>query len=131
MTVAASDFVTVAFVFKRRYSDQQVAMVTMRDHPTYNLMAKIQGLGGADFAYAVVTGNPQGVANTFIDAQNSVEVLKGEQFVATDVVKYGFITLDGPSINRFRSNNATFVNFITSHTDGILTTLGDEVAFDI
>lgn len=131
MTVAASDSTTVAFVFKRRYSDGQVAKVTQRDHPTYDMISKLQGLGGQDFVYATVTGNPQGVANTFADAQTAVEVLKGEQFVATDVLKYGFVTLDGPSINRYRANNATFVNFITSHTDGVLETLGDEIAFDL
>ena len=127
----AADNTTVAFVFKRRYSDAQVAMVTMRDHPTYDRLSKIQGLGGQDFVYATVTGNPQGVANTYADAVTAVEVLKGEQFVATDVLKYGYITLDGPSINRYKANNAAFVNFITGHTDGVLTTLGDEIAFDI
>lgn len=128
---AAADNTTVAFVFKRRYSDGQVAKVTMRDHATYEMLSKVQGLGGQDFVYATITGNPQGVANTYTDAVNSVEVLKGEQFVAGDVLKYGYITLDGPSINRYKANNATFVNFITSHTDGVLTTLGDEAAFDI
>jgi len=128
---AAADNTTVAFVFKRRYSDAQVAMVTQRDHPTYNMLSKIQGLGGQDFVYATVTGNPQGVANTYADSVTAVEVLRGEQFVATDVLKYGYITLDGPSINRYKANNAAFVNFITGHTDGVLTTLGDEVAFDI
>lgn len=128
---AAADNTTVAFVFKRRYSDAQVAMVTQRDHPTYTSLSKVQGLGGQDFVYAVVTGNPQGVANTYADAVTAVEVLKGEQFVATDVLKYGYITLDGPSINRYKANNAAFINFITGHTDGVLTTLGDEAAFDI
>jgi hypothetical protein len=131
MVAAAADNTTVAFVFKRRYSDGQVAMVTQRDHPTYNLMSKVMGLGGQDFAYATVTGNPQGVGNTLADAITAVEVLKGEQFVATDRLKYGYITLDGPSINRYKANNATFVNFITSHTDGVLETLGDEIAFDL
>lgn len=132
MPAPASDSTTVAFVFKRRYSDAQVAMVTQRDHPTYNMLAKIMGLGGQDFAYATVTGNPQGVANgTLANAISAVETIKGEQFVATDVLKYGYITLDGPSINRYKANNATFINFITSHTDGVLDTLGDEVAFDI
>jgi len=129
--VAAADNTTVAFVFKRRYSDGQVAKVTMRDHHTYDALAKIQGLGGQDFAYATVTGNPQGVANTFTDSVTAVEAIKGEQFVTSDVLKYGYITLDGPSINRHKANNATFINFITAHTDGVLTTLGDEAAFDI
>lgn len=131
MTAPASDNTTVAFVFKRRYSDGQVAMVTMRDHPTYNMISKVPGLGGQDFAYATVTGNPQGVANTLADAITAVETIKGEQFVASDKLKYGYITLDGPSINRYKANNAAFVNFITSHTDGVLETLGDEIAFDL
>lgn len=132
MPAPAGDNTTVAFVFKRRYSDGKVAMATQRDHATYNMLSKVVGLGGQDFVYATVTGNPQGVANeTLQNAIDSVEVLKGEQFVAGDKLKYGYITLSGPAINRYKANNATFVNFITSHTDGVLETMGEDIAFDI
>lgn len=130
-TVPAADFQTVAFIFRRRYSDGAVADITQRDRPTYTMISKKQGLGGADFAYATVTGNPQGVGNTFDAARTAVEALKGEQFIATDVVKYGYLTLDGPSIRRNKANNAVFVDFVVRHVDGILTELGSEISFDL
>jgi hypothetical protein len=130
-TIPASDFQTVAFIFKRRYSDAGVADITQRDKPTYTMITKRQGLGGQDFAYATVTGNPQGVGNTFDASRSAASPLKGEQFIATDVVKYGYLTLDGPSIRRNKANNAVFVDFVVRHVDGILSQLGSEISFDL
>ncbi len=131
MTVAASTSTTVAFVFRRRYSDRQVSDITMRDHPSYTRIAKREGLGGQDFVYGIVTGDPQGVANTFSAAQSADEVLKGEQFVCTDVQKYGYITLDGPSMLRNKANQGKLIDLVTRTTDGILKALGYDIAFDL
>src|SRR4051812_18124263 len=119
MTTAASSSSTVAFVFRRRYSDRQVADITMRDHPSYNRIAKREGLGGQDFVYGIVTGDPQGVGNTFASAQDADETLKGEQFVCTDVQKYGYITFDGPSMLRNKANQGKLIDMVTRTTDGI------------
>lgn len=131
MTTAASTSTTVAYVFKRRYSDAQVADVTMRDHPSYQRIAKVMGLGGQDFVYAVTTGDPQGVGNTFAAAQFADEVLKGEQFVCTDVLKYGYITIDGPSLLRNQAFQGKIIDLVTRTTDGVLRQVGSDIAFDI
>lgn len=131
MTTASSSSSTVAFVFRRRYSDRQVADITMRDHPSYTRIAKREGLGGQDFVYGIVTGDPQGVGNTFAAAQAADETLKGEQFVCTDVQKYGYITLDGPSMLRNKANQGKLIDLVTRTTDGILKALGYEIAFDL
>lgn len=131
MTTAASSQATVAYVFRRRYSDAQVADVTMRDHPTYQRIAKIQGLGGQDFVYAVTTGDPQGVGNTFTSAQNADETLKGEQFVCTDVQKYAYMTIDGPSMVRNQAFQGKIIDLVTRTIDGGLRTIGSDVAFDL
>lgn len=131
MTVAASTSTTVAFVYKRRYSDKQVADITTRDHPSYARIAKRQGLGGQDFVYGVVTGDPQGVANTFTAAQSADETLKGEQFVCADVQKYGYITIDGPSMLRNQANRGKIIDLVTRTTDGVLKALGYDIAFDL
>lgn len=132
MTTAASSSTTVAFVFRRRYSDAQVADVTMRDHPSYQRIAKVQGLGGQDFVYAVTTGDPQGVANgTLANAQFADETLKGEQFVCTDVLKYGVITIDGPSMLRNQAFQGKIIDLVTRTTDGVLRTVGSDIAFDM
>lgn len=131
MSTAASTSSTVAFVFKRRYSDQQVADISMRDHPSYMRIAKRQGLGGQDFVYAVTTGDPQGVANTFTAAQTADETLKGEQFVCTDVQKYAYMTIDGPSMLRNQANMGKIIDLVTRTIDGGLRTVGSDIAFDL
>lgn len=131
MTTAASSRDTVAFVFKRKYSDAMVADQTTRDHATYSRIRKRKGLGGQDFVYTVITGDPQGVGNTFASAQDNDEVLKGENFVANDVLKYGYMTFDGPSMVRNQSNDAKIVDMVTRTMDGGLKQLGYEIAFDL
>lgn len=132
MTTAATTSTTVAYVFKRRYSDAQVADVTMRDHPSYQRIAKIMGLGGQDFVYAVTTGDPQGVANgSLANAQFADETLRGEQFVCTDVLKYGYITIDGPSLLRNQAFQGKIIDIVTRTTDGVLRVVGSDIAFDL
>jgi hypothetical protein len=132
MTSAASSSTTVAYVFRRRYSDAQVADVTMRDHPSYQRVSKVMGLGGQDFVYAVTTGDPQGVANgSLAAAQFADETLKGEQFVCTDVLKYGYITIDGPSLLRNQAFQGKIIDLVTRTTDGVLRQVGSDIAFDL
>jgi hypothetical protein len=131
MTTAASSQATVAFVFRRRYSDAQVADMTMRDHPSYQRIAKRAGLGGQDFVYGVVTGDPQGVGNTFASAQSADETLKGEQFVCTDVQKYAYMTIDGPSMLRNQANQGKIIDLVTRTIDGGLRSVGSDIAFDM
>lgn len=127
----ASTTTTVAYIYKRRYSDRQATEVATREHPTYYAIAKESAFDGAGFYYPVTYGNPQGVSATFSDAQANAAALKGVQFAATPVTKYGVITLDGPSMMRARGNKGAFYDFVTRHTDGILEQLGDDLAFDL
>jgi hypothetical protein len=131
MTTAASSSTTVAFVFKRKYSDKQVADQTTRDHPTYARLRKRQGLGGQDFVYTVTTGDPQGVGNTFASAQDNDETLRGENFVTQDVLKYAYMTIDGPSMVRNQANQGKIIDLVTRTMDGGLKQLGYEIAFDL
>lgn len=132
MTTAASTSTTVAYVFKRRYSDAQVADSSMRDHPTYNRITKRQGLGGQDFVYAVTTGDPQGVgAGSIANAQANDETLKGEQFVCSDVLKYVVMTIDGPSMLRNQANQGKIIDLVTRTIDGGLRSLGSDIALEL
>jgi hypothetical protein len=126
----ASTSSTVAFVFKRKYSDRQVADITMRDRPTWKMLPKKTGMSGSDFGYSVLTGEPQGISNTFTTAKSNAAPLKGEQFLTTDKLKYGVITLDGPSMGRAGSEGA-LIDFTTKHTNKILTGVGGEISYDL
>lgn len=127
----ASTITTVAYIFKRRYSDRQATEVAMREHPTFYEIAKEGSFDGSDFRYPVTTGNPQGISAGFASAQSGAETIKGNTFAAEPQLKYGVITLDGPSMQRARGNKGSFYDFVTRHTDGILDELGANLAFDL
>lgn len=126
----ASTLTTVAYIFKRRYSDRQVTELAMRDHPTWWSITKEGGFTGADFAYPLTFANPQGVSGTFADAQAGAEVLQGVQPKMLRRKKYGIITLDGEAMEASGDRGA-FYDFVTRHTDGIIDEMGDSLAFDL
>jgi hypothetical protein len=128
--VAGSDIDKVNFIYKRRYSDEQVGVQTKRDHLLAEMATMRVGMGGDDFRYVVRTGNPQGVSGTFADAQTGASGSKGAQFAAEPALKYGVITLDGPSMARARGKEDSFYDLVTMETDGILEEVGDSLAFD-
>ena len=127
----ASDATTVAFIMKRRYSDSQGSDVSMREHPTYFEINKTGSFDGADFAYATVTGNPQGISSGFLPAQAGASPFVGEQFIATTRTKYAVCTIDGVSMMKARGNRGSFYDLITRHMDGTLDEMGANIAFDL
>jgi len=127
----ASSIVTVAYIMKRRYSDRASTEVAMREHPTFYEIEKEGSFDGSDFRYPITTGNPQGISSGFADAQSGAETLKGVQFAAEPKLKYGVLTLDGPSMLRARGNKGSFYDFVTRHSDGMLDELGANIAFDL
>lgn len=128
--MAGSDIDKVNFIYKRRYSDEQVGEQTKRDHLLMEMASMRQGVGGDDFRYVVRSGNPQGVSGTFTDAQTYASGSKGAQFAAEPALKYGIITLDGPSMARARGKEDSFYDLVTMETDGIIEETGDSLAFD-
>ncbi len=128
--MAGSDSTKVAFIYKKRYSDEKVGKQTKRDHLLSELAPMRVGMGGEDFRYVVRTGNPQGVSGTFSTAQAGATGSKGAQFAASVALKYGVITLDGPSMARARGSEDSFFDLVTMETDGIIEEVGDSLAFD-
>ncbi len=129
--MAASDIDRCAFIYKRMYSDDQVGEQVLRDHTLSELVTKKTGLGGEDFRYIVRYGNPQGVSGDFATAQSGAASSKGIQFACEPALKYGVITIDGPSMARARGKEQAFFDLVTMETDGILEELGDSLAFDL
>lgn len=127
----------VAFIMKRRYSDKDSTEVATREHPSFYEIAKEQAFDGEDFRYPVQTGNPQSIgsgAAGFAIAQSAAGPnagIKGEQFAAEPMLKYGVLKLDGPSMQRARGNKGSFFNFVTRHADGLLEELGANLAYDL
>jgi hypothetical protein len=121
----------VAYVFKRRYSDRQVASIVMRESPTFHNMPKEGGFDGVGLFYGITYGNPQGISSGFTYAQDGAEVLQGAQLAVYRKLKYGVIRLDGPSMEAAKGNKGSFFDFVTRHVDGVLEQMGSDLAFDL
>lgn len=129
--MAASDEVSVAHIYKRKYSDRQVADMAERDHPYYASIDKPDGFDGEAHYYAMTYGRPQGVSGTFADAQAAASSSKGKQLRMEAKVKYGVITLGGVAMMKARGNEGSFLKLVSLETDGIIREMGDSLAFDL
>jgi hypothetical protein len=129
--MAASDLTSVAHIYKRRYSEKEVAEVASREHPTFSMMSKEDGFNGSAFYYPIDYGWPQGVSGTFSNAQSAASSTKGMQLVASRKPKYGVITLSGEAMAAARGNAGAFYDLVTKETDRILLEMGDSLAFDL
>lgn len=127
----ASDLTTVAYIYKRRYSDKQVTDVATREHATLNRIMKRGGFTGSGFHYPITYANSQGVGGTFATVQAAASAMGGVQLAMTRKKKYGVITLDGEAIAAARSDKGAFYDLVTKHTDSILDEMGDSLAFDL
>lgn len=128
--MAASDLTTVAYIYKRAYTDDPVADQANRDHP---LLMEINRQGrfvGSAFFYPIRHGNPQGVSGTFADAQSGASSSKGKQLQAGRKPKFGVITMNGEAIAACEDRGA-FTDLVRQETDGIIDELGDSIAFDL
>ncbi len=128
--MAASDLTSVAYIYKRKYTDRATGDLAMRDHPLYKMVSKEAGFTGSAFFYPIRYGNPQGVSGTFSSAQSAVASSKGVQLQASRKTKYGVITLNGEAMAACADKGA-FLDLVTQETDGVLEEMGDSLAFDL
>ena len=128
--MSASTLSTVAFIFKRDYSDHQIADITMRDHVWYAKIHKEGGFGGDSFLYPVRYGNPQGVSGSFSKARTNAKGSRGVQLRALRCPKFGVVTIDGEAALAAKGNKKAFYDLVTMETDRVLEEVGDSLAFD-
>lgn len=127
---------TAAYVFREQYASN-IADTALREHLI--LMQLLNGSNaaghagdfvGADFRYPMKFGNPQGVSNLFTNSQSQAAASFGAQFIATPVVKYGNVLVDGPSILRCADDGA-FTDLLTMTTDDTIAAVVNMLAFDV
>lgn len=128
--MAASDLTSVAYIYKRYYSDKQVGDLAMRDHPGFKMINKEGGFSGTAYFYPIRYGNPQGVGGTFSSTQTAAASSKGVQLQASRKAKYGVITLDGEAMAAAEGDKGAFLDLVTQETDGVIEEMGDALAFD-
>lgn len=129
--MAASDLTSVAFIYKRVYSEKKQGDLAMREHPLLRKINKEQGFNGTAFFYTIKYGNPQGIAGTLAQAQSGAASSKGLQLQMSRKVKYGVITLNGEAIAASAGNDGAFYDLVTQETDGAIEEFGDRLAFDL
>jgi hypothetical protein len=128
--MAASTLSTVAFIYKRKYSDRQIADLAKRDHPAFSMIRRSDGFTGEDFRYFIKYGAPQGISADFAQAQTNAACSKGHQLAAARRTKFGVITIDGEAMAACGSEGAK-VELVTLESDGILSGMGDVLSFDM
>lgn len=129
--MAASTLTTVAYIYKRKYSDRAVGDLAMRDHPFMKMASKEGGFNGSAWFYPIRYGNPQGISATFADAQTAASESKGLQLQASRKKKYGIITLDGEAMAAAEGNGGAFLDLVTQETDGVIEEHGDTLSFEL
>ncbi len=127
----SSDLTTVAFIFKRDYSNKQAEEVAKRDHPLFARINREGNFTGVAHFYPIHYGNPQGVSGTLSSAISASATSKGKQLQMSRKSKYGVITLDGEAMAASRSDKGAFANLVYMETDAILEEMGDSFAFDL
>ena len=124
---SGSNLTSVAQIYKRKYSDDEIGDQVMREHPFYQRIRKVGGFTGdsGGKAYLIKTGNPQGVSSTLAAAQSSVSGSAGKQPRAVRTAKFGVITLDAghASIDHGVSARA-----VMAHYDNTATAVADVAA---
>lgn len=129
--MAASDLSTVAYIYKRLYTDRATGDLAMRDHVLFKMISKEGGFVGVTFHYPIRYGNPQGISGTFADAQSGAASSKGVQLSTSRKTKYGVITLNGEAMAAAEGNKGAFLDLVTQETDGVIEEMGDSLAFDL
>jgi hypothetical protein len=127
---SASTLTSVDWIYKRDYSKEAIADITMRDHVWYAKCDKKGDYTGDSFTYTVRYGNPQGVSGRFQTAKSRAGSSKGAKFLLTLADKFGVITMDGKSVMAAKNNRGAFFELVTMETDNILEEVGDSLAYD-
>jgi hypothetical protein len=126
----ASNITTVNYIFKRKYTNNRVEELSLRDHPTWYRIRKRGGFTGTDDTVPAQISYPQGIAGTLTAAQAAVESSKGVQFRYYRKKKYAVIRLDGEAMEAC-ANEGAFVSLVTRETDWKLKEFGANQAFDL
>lgn len=125
-----SDLTTMAHIFKRRYAGRKAQAITERDHVRWKKLKKKGGFTGQDFAYHILTGNPQSVGGIYANNRTNVETSKGKQPVAVRREKTSVIQLQWQAILASEGDDGAFYDLVTRESDGVFIEFGDRLAFD-
>lgn len=126
----ASDITSLAHIFRRKYSDDQVGEVATREHPTFNMITKKGGFVGDRFVYAIDGVYGQGIGSTLQIAVNTITSSSGKQLEAYRKKKAFAVQLDGEAMAACKDDGA-FYDFTTKEVDRILLETGDRLAFEL
>lgn len=130
--MSASNMTTVAYIYKRLYSERAVGDMARRNHPFFSkVMSKEGGFTGSAFFYAIRTGNPQGIGASFTKSQTYATGSNGKQLQMSRVKGYAFITLDGESMAAAEGNKGAFLDLVRQETDGVMEEVGDSLAYQL
>lgn len=122
------DLTAAAAGLKTYYVDGLPKEVVLKNHPLLALVEKETGLVGEDFHVPVVIENPQGVGNTFANAQTNLTTSVRRKFKCTVADHYGFAKIATKTILASRNDRGAFIRDAAAEINFTARSVGDEVA---
>lgn len=130
--MAASDINNVAYIVKRLYNGAEPQNLASRRRLWLTKVPKQADFVGESLTVPIKIGNPQSISTTIAGAQAAVaNNTVGKKWVATRVLRYGDIVVDGPSILATGSDKGAFVELLEQEINGTLDEHGRRLSNDL
>src|SRR5512139_2576815 len=114
------------------YQDQRVKKMVYERNPFLAMVPKMEGFVGRNYPLPILYANPQGRSATFATGQaNKGNDVKVESFDLTRVSNYGFADIDNEVMLASANDKGAFLSAIKAQVDGIIHTLGRNLAIDL
>ena len=130
--MAASDINNVAYIVKRLYNDREPENLASRRRLWLTKVPKQGDFVGESLTVPIKIGNPMNISTTLAGAQASAAGnTAGRKWVATRVLRYGDVVVDGPSILATGNNKGAFVELLEQEINGTLDEHGRRLSNDL
>lgn len=107
-------------MLKEHYTNDEVARITLKDHPTLALLPKYTEMGGRHLPIPVIISNPKGRAKTFATAQSNAAPGGYKEFLLTSYDDFGVVKIARKALKAAEKDTDAFVAAKTAEIDGMM-----------
>ena len=115
---------------KTYYSKSKIEALVYKSNPFFQMVDKLEDLGGDAWKLPMIVGDSQGVSNTFTDAQTigAASSPTINAWLISRVKIFGVATVDDEAIQASKGDMVSFLRAHTVAMDSIVRQLGRDVA---
>lgn len=117
-----------AALLKTLYSNDKVSLLGYAENALFAMLPKMEDFGGDGMKIPVRIGGPQGISNTFANAQTNVYAQNQYAFIVTRGKVYGVARVEGETLDATRGNNAAFISALTDSMDRTILSVSEEIS---